>query len=57
MGGSGHLIPVSITFSSPFGTQTSVKGNGHANQNQPTVRCAGSLGGGFSLVVIAVPRP
>jgi hypothetical protein len=57
MDGSGHLIPVSIAFTSPYGTETSLKGNGNANGNQTTVTCSASLGEGFSLTVVAVPKP
>lgn len=46
--GTGHLIPVSFTFSAYdvttdaylFPAQTQWKGNGNANHNQQTVTCA-----------------
>ena len=65
-GGSGHLIPLSFTFtytpndgSTPF-VQKSVKGGGHAGPQDPTVTCTTTFEDSFgtgTISVTAVPRP
>lgn len=64
-GGSGHLIPLSFTFTfTPTGgstiTQTSVKGGGNAGPKDPTVTCTATFDdpeGTSTISVTAVPRP
>ena len=64
-GGSGHLIPLSLTFTfTPTGgstiTQSSVKGGGNAGPQDPTVTCTATLDdptGTGTISVTAVPRP
>lgn len=64
-GGSGHLIPLSFTFTfTPTGgapmSQTFTKGGGHAGPMDQTVTCSStdtSPDGTFMLSVTAVARP
>jgi hypothetical protein len=64
-GGSGHLIPLSFTFTftptgGPTFTQSSIKGGGHAGPQDPTVTCTATFqddSGSSTITVTAVPRP
>jgi hypothetical protein len=64
-GGSGHLIPLSFTFTftptgGPTFTQSSIKGGGHAGPQDPTVTCTSTFqddSGSGTISVTAVPRP
>jgi hypothetical protein len=64
-GGSGHLIPLSFTFSfTPTGgqtvSQTVTKGGGHAGPHDATVTCTGTFDdpeGVGTISVTAVARP
>jgi hypothetical protein len=64
-GGSGHLIPLSFTFTfTPTGgstiTQPSVKGGGNAGPKDSTVTCTATFDdteGSGTISVTAIPRP
>ncbi len=55
-GGTGHLIPVSMTFTMPDGTSETEQLGRHPHQ--PTVTCAGTdVGGsGMTITIVAVRK-
>lgn len=56
-GGTGHLIPVSITFTAPDGSTFVDQAAAHPRQQ--TITCSGTdmSGSGMTVTIVAVRRP
>lgn len=56
-GGTGHLIPVSLTFTAPDGSTFVDRAAAHPQQN--TITCTGTdlSGSGMTVTIVAVLRP